>query len=422
MLALGLPAALYFVVPTLRPAGDPPSVHDTASRYAPSQLSLRRDEIGGEPGYRPLITNVQIADLDGDGRQDVIACDARRQRVFWYRRGDTGWEEHALADAELPAPGHATPVDLDSDGDLDVLVAVLGDVFPRDDRIGRVGVFENLGDRRFRYRTLKDDLRRVSDVQAADLDGDGDLDLAVAEFGYDHGSVLWLENRDGAFFDHELFVGPGPVHVPIADYDGDGDPDVAAVFSQDEEQVWGFENLGGGEFRPRSLHHFLNFDVGSAGLVTTDLDRDGLPDLLLVAGDNLDLGRHYPQPAHGCYWMRNTGDWSFEMRHICTLGGAYAVDAADLDSDGDTDLVLASMFNDWWQPGAASLIWLKNDGKNVFDARQIADSPTHLATVECGDLDGDGRPDVIAGGLHLGEPFDRMGRLTAWLSSPGGGP
>ena len=58
------------------------------------------------------------------------------------------------------------------------------------------------------------------------------------------------------------------------------------------------------------------------------------------------------------------------------------------------------MFNDWRRPGTASVVWLENDGRQNFTPRQIADRPTHLATVACGDLNGDGRADIVAGSLH----------------------
>jgi hypothetical protein len=74
------------------------------------------------------------------------------------------------------------------------------------------------------------------------------------------------------------------------------------------------------------------------------------------------------------------------------------------------------MFNDWRRPNAASAIWLENDGRQNFTAWRLADRPTHLATVACGDLNGDGRADVVAGGFHVIEPFDRLGRITLWMS------
>jgi hypothetical protein len=358
---------------------------------------------------------VQVIDLDRDGLPDVLACDAVLNRVVWFRQASRGvWEERALGDTDLPAPCHATVTDLDGDGDPDLVVAVLGSVYPADEPIGKVVWLENDGRFHFTTHVILDDLRRVADVRAGDLDGDGRPDLVVAEFGYDRGRVLWLENRGGnRFRDRELLALPGAIHVPLADLDGDGDLDIVTVVSQEDEEVIAFENLGGGQFKRRSLHALTNFDFGSSGLFVADLTGDGKPDLLLTGGDNLEITHPVPQPWHGCLLLENTGGWTFKVRRVATVPGVYAAAVGDLDGDGRPDLVLACMFNDWHRAGAASLVWLRNEGNGSLTPRQLADAPSHLATVDMGDVNGDGRPDIVAGSLHVLGPFARLGGSLA---------
>ena len=108
--------------------------------------------------------------------------------------------------------------------------------------------------------------------------------------------------------------------------------------SQDEEELWGFENQGDGTFVAKRLWMTLNLDLGGAGLVAADLDGDGDLDLVLPAGDNLEDFDAYPQPYHGCYWFENRGNWDFHMRRIGDLGGTYAAAVGDLDAWGESPL------------------------------------------------------------------------------------
>jgi hypothetical protein len=412
-----IPVATYSVLPWIPPMGHLPGIDYHGFQFPPTSIQFEQVTVGPEPRYHPTITNVQIIDFDQDGRSDVVACDAQSSSVILYTQGKDGdWRERVLG-RDLAAPAHATVVDIEQDGDLDVIVSVLGNLYPDDSVIGSIVLLENQGDN-FVPRVLLDDVRRVADAQAADFDGDGDLDLAVAVFGYARGQVLWLENLGALKFrEHELLSAPGSIHVPLADYDGDGDVDIAAVVSQNEEEVWGFENLGKGAFNTRRLFFTVNYDIGSGGLVRTDLDDDGDPDLLLPVGDNLEEMYSYPQPYHGCLWLENKGDWDFAAKRIATFGGTYAADAGDLDNDGDKDVVLVSMFNEWQDRDNASVIWLENDGQQNFTPWQISNHPTHLITAACGDLNGDGRDDIVAGGLHIPPPYDRIGRITAWISA-----
>ena len=415
-----LPVALWLVQPSTRTPGGASASAPSAPSSKSSKIAF--DKIALDDHHTAVrVANVQVVDFDRDGLNDILVCDTARNAVILCRQGPGGrFEERILAD-NLKCPAHATVVDLDKDGDLDVVVAVLGSIFPWDELVGRVVLLENEGDH-FTQHVLLDDVRRVADVEAGDLDGDGDIDLAVAVFGYARGEVLWLENRgkrDGRwhFLDHQLLDRPGVIHVPVADLDGDGDPDIAAVVSQDEEELWVFENLGQGRFDRRRIYASPNYDVGSAGLVACDLDKDGKIDLLLPQGDNLEDPYAWPQPYHGCLWFRNLGNWKFESKRIANFGGAYAAAAGDLDGDGDVDVVLVSLCNDWTDARRPSVVWLENDGHQNFRLRPIDTAPIGLITVACGDLNNDGRADIVAGSLLLPPIVERrVDRVTTWIS------
>lgn len=416
VLVIAFPLIVHRFLPAVPAMGQPPAASAVSPDRPESTVPFQRIQVGSDFQGHPRICNVNVVQIESSGPKGVLVCDAARHSVsFCVLDAEGNWTETVLAD-DIIAPAHATVTDIDLDGDLDIVVADLGNIEPDDGVIGRVVLLERVEDG-YQPRTILSDVRRVADVQAADLDGDGDIDLAVAVFGYNRGQVLWLEQTaDGRFLDHELLSAPGTIHVPIADFDNDGDLDIVAIVTQDEEELWAFENTGNGQFTAKRLWFTHNFDLGSAGLIAVDLDQDGDMDLVLPAGDNLEDFDPFPQPYHGCLWFENKGDWQFEPHRIANFGGTYAAAVGDLDQDNDIDIVLVSMANVWDDPSRASIVWLQNDGKQQFRAWKIDSAPTHLVTVAIGDLNGDGRSDVVAGGLHIRGPYDRLGRVTAWLN------
>jgi hypothetical protein len=366
---------------------------------------------------RPQIANVAIADLDRDGLGDVLVCDALRGIVGWIRQSPRGvFTEHIVA--KVAAPAHVEAVDFDKDGDTDLLVGALGFLFPNNNRVGAVLVYENDGRQRFTAHTLVEKTARVADARAADFDGDGDMDVSVAGFGYDDGETSWLENRGGwSFVPHVLQRLSGGINAVPTDLNGDARPDIVALISQEWEEIWGFVNDGTGGFTPRLLWGSTNPDFGSSWLSVVDLDKDGDADLLYANGDAFEYAPPNTRPWQGVQWLENKGNLAFELHRIVDLQGGTSPEAADFDGDGDLDVLLVTSNNDWDNPQAPSLFWLENDGAMTFTLRGIASSPTHLQTLALGDLDGDGKPDVATGGMHISRPYDRLGRVTGWFSA-----
>jgi hypothetical protein len=383
---------------------------------APSTF-LRSQSIGFpiRAGERPQIANVQIVDLDQDGLQDIVVCDVNRNQVTWIRQFPKGVYTERPIGEPIAAPAHVQAVDIDGDGDLDLVVASLGVLFPSNNRIGAVVILENLGDGRFVNHVVADHLARVADVRAGDLDGDGDLDLVVAGFGYDSGEISWLENKGGWKFEQHVLMGlSGWINAIPADIDNDGDLDIVGLVSQEWEEIWAFVNDGRGHFTSKLIWGSTNPDWGSSWITLADLDKDGDVDILYSNGDAFDYAPANSRPWHGVQWLENKGNLQFEFHRIADLPGASSPQAVDLDGDGDIDVVVVSAYNNWNNPAARSLVWLENNGRMQFTMHDIASVPTHLITLAVADLDGDGRPDLVTGGMHISRPYDRMSRVTLW--------
>ncbi len=394
------------------PAGSPPP--PTVSPVSFAARPVGRDISDKE---HPLIANVTVADLDRDGLSDVLVCDAVDNAVSWLRQSPAGVFTEATIGQRVLAPAHTQAVDFDGDGDVDVVVAALGMLFPNNAKIGSIVVLENDGQMNFTNRVLIERIARVADVRAADLDGDGDLDLAVAQFGYDDGETRWMENLgDWKFKSHMLQNLSGPINAVPVDMDGDGDLDITSIISQEWEEIYVHINDGKGGFKPKLIWGSTNEDFGSSWITPADLDGDGDIDVLYSNGDAMDYAPPIGRPWHGVQWLENLGDLKFKMHRIADFSGASSPQPADVDGDGDLDVLVVSGYNDWTQPGAYSLIWLENDGAMRFTRHDVATAPTHLVTLAVGDLDGDGGVDAVTGGLHIAPPYDRMSRVSLWIN------
>src|SRR5262245_53050809 len=337
------------------PTGPP----TTFFKSAPIGDPIRGDE-------RPRMTHVAIADLDRDGLPDILACDALRNRVSWIRQFPKGTFTETTV-AEINAPAHVEAIDLDGDGDLDLVVAALGVLMPNNNRVGSVVLLENDGRQHFTPHVVLDRAARVADVRAGDLDGDGDLDLAVAGFGYDDGETSWLENKGGWKFEqHVLLRLSGPINAIIADVNGDKKPDIVALVSQEWEEIWTFLNDGKGHFTNKMAWGSTNPDFGSSWITLVDLDRDGDPDILYSKGDAFDYAPANSRPWQGVQWLENRNGQPWVFHRIADLPGASSPQAVDVDGDGDLDVVVVSANNDWNNPASPSLVWLENDGRMHF--------------------------------------------------------
>ncbi len=379
---------------------------------------LLRRHIGSDYEEKPMISHVVVEDLDEDGLLDVIVSDALDNSVSWIRQyPEDVYKEVVLAE-DLIAPAHVQVKDFDGDGDKDMLVAVLGLLYPSNDKIGSIVLLENNGAFKFEKKVIIERIARVADVRAGDLDGDGDMDLAAAQFGYDDGETRWMENLgNGEFKTHMLQNLSGPINVELVDIDDDGDLDIISLVSQEWEEIYCYVNDGTGSFRMKLLWGSDNEDFGSSGIFLYDLNLDGRLDILYANGDAFDYIPPQGKPWHGLQWFENKGDLDFEYHRICDLVGAYSLRPADVDHDGDLDLFAVSAFNIWEDLEAQSFIWLENVGEMEYVKRDITNDPTHLIVLEPGDFNGDGLMDFVTGGMYPYPPFDRMSRVSLWINN-----
>lgn len=266
-------------------------------------------------------------------------------------------------------PTERYPVSLfcaDLDGDLDLDIAVATWPYQSSENIS---VLKNLGDGIFSDPTNYTSGNLPYSVFCADLDGDLDLDIITANIWSSNVSVL-KNNGDGTFQQPINYdAGEGPHSVFCADLDDDNDLDLALA-NESSDDVSVLKNQGDGTFQPPESY--------PAGTIPTSLfcgDLDADQDLDLVTAN---LG------SNDVSILKNLGDGTFQAKTDYQAGsGPISVFCSDLDGDLDLDLAVAN-----W--GCDSVSVLKNHGDGTFQAPQSYQVEQDPYSVFCADLDADG--------------------------------
>lgn len=363
----------------------------------------------------PAVSSVRLVDLDGDGRLDVLGADMRQGVIFTGRPGDPAGPLSILA--SLPHPARITLADVDADGRQDLLVGDMGEFFPADHAKGAVIWLRALGGGKFGALWL-DGWPRVAEVASADFNGDGRNELAVAAFGWRKtGHIAILENRTPGgpqpdFASHVVDKRPGSIRVIPADLNGDGRMDFVSLLAQEHETVVAYVNTGAGSFGfdQRVVYAAPHPNWGSSGIELVDLDGDADLDVLLTHGDTFDDG--IVKPYHGIQWLENTGGYPFTAHTLAKMPGVHGAAAADIDGDGDLDVVAGALLaggSDVDESALPALVWLEQTGRGTFARHTIEMGFPRHAAVDAADVDGDGDPDIVAGNFSIGK------RAAGWI-------
>ncbi|WP_436514593.1 FG-GAP-like repeat-containing protein [Ekhidna sp. To15] len=326
------------------------------------------------------VSSVYAADIDGDGDMDVLSASQYNDRITWFENDGNGLNPtFTTHDISTTANGafDVYAADVDGDGDMDVLSASLID--------DRIAWYENDGNESFTTHDISTTADGVRGVYAADIDGDGDMDVLSASFIDDR--IAWYEN-DGneSFITHDISTtADAASSVYAADIDGDGDMDVLSASQTDDRITW-FENDGNGLNPTFTTHDISTTANGAFDVYAADVDGDGDMDVLSASlGDDRIA------------WYENDGSESFTTHDISTTAdGAYSVHAVDVDGDGDMDVLSASQYND-------RITWFENDGNGLnptFTTHDISTTANGAFDVYAADVDGDGDMDVLSASFY----------------------
>jgi hypothetical protein len=327
------------------------------------------------------------ADFTGDRRVDVISTFGGTARLY----AAPAWKETIIHAG--PSRGwsaiHSEVMDVDDDGDLDYLGA-----------IPTSGVFwlENPGAATtggWAYHNIDDEIHGIHATLAADVNGDGKLDLLVNNFephGAAPNSLCWLERpgdvrKAAKWIRHVLADGdaPGGNHYfGFGDVDGDllGDVAIGAKGEtfphgnwfawwkrpQNAQQTW-------------SKHLVADNQIGATNIVPADLDGDGKTDFFATRGHGRGVVWF-----KGPHWQPHEIDPTLDRPHCLAIG--------DIDGDGDIDGATCARLD-------KLAVWYENDGHGRFTPR-IVGRDQSAYDIRLVDMDADGDRDLLIAGEASG--------------------
>ncbi|MEM7201659.1 MAG: VCBS repeat-containing protein [Planctomycetota bacterium] len=317
-----------------------------------------------------------FGDVDGDGDGDLVVGTDLQQNLLYLNDGGGTFVDATVG--RLPVSLDVTLgvalADVDGDGDLDIVFATRH----------QNHLYLNDGSGRFADATaqLPSAFDVSNDVVAIDVDGDADVDLVFGNGGQQN--RLYLNNGLGQFFDGTSSRLPisldETVDLAKIDLDRDGDADLI-VANRNGTRILVNDGTGAFTSSPFPAHADRTLAVAAG-----DVDGDADPDLF---SGNVEEDRLYLRNAAGAFLLATP-------TRMSEAGFSADIVPADLDGDGDLDLVLSDHVT---RP-------YRNDGLGNFVAMGSATPPygpsAFQPDVDCFDADGDGDVDVAVA-VYLGQ-------------------
>ncbi|MGV3754123.1 MAG: FG-GAP repeat domain-containing protein [Verrucomicrobiota bacterium] len=338
----------------------------------------------------------------------LVKIDPEAHQIYFGESGsNTLMVLNAQGQAEFAVNFSSPPVDLQIAGD-NLYLTLMGSYAPSDALEAKLIRLGNPSRGKQGLNDVLSGLPRSAATLLADINKDGRADFIHCGYGNILGRLAWFEAKaDGTYAEHPIIERCGAGSVRVHDFNADGWPDLVVSMAQAREGIYVCLNdrKGGFDITPVAEFHPA---WGLATIELADMDGDGQMDILACNGDNGDYTGHLPpmRPYHGLRIYQNDGKGKFVESFFLPINGCYKAIGLDFDLDGDKDIAVISFYPDYRRSARESFLYLENVGNRQFRAFSFdASFSGRWITMDAGDLDGDGAPDIVLGAHNDGPTF-----------------
>jgi hypothetical protein len=371
----------------------------------------------------PNSGSLAVGDVNGDGKPDLVLTSALYVPVsVLLSNGDGTFQPPASYDSGGFFPTSVALADVNGDGKLDIVVSneCATDIDSGCSADGSLGVLLGNGDGTFQppVSFLSGGFMALS-VAIKDVNGDGHPDLVVANYcenahadcseGFGPGGVsVLLGNGKGHFRSAVSYSsgGESAESLAVEDVNGDGHPDlVVANFCQSLANCNGNGQLGvllgngDGTFQPPLIYPSGGFTTDGGGIFVAvgDLNGDGRPDLLVATTCQSSTNCN----AGGVNALFGNGDGTFQTAVTYASGGlgANSLAIADVNGDGQADVVVANRCNSKSCAGVISVLLGASNGV-LQTAQNFASGGSTAWSIAIADVNGDSMPDLVVANFY----------------------
>lgn len=326
----------------------------------------------------------------------AVKFNTKEKTVYLGIRGNKSYlKKYDLNFKEIDSIAVNSPVSDISFKNNSINILSMGIMDPNDQKKGSFSKYNFINKSNV---IAKDSLQRPVHINFADLNQDNIEDYIICNFGNELGKLVWYDGKTKK--ENVLNNYPGARNTIIKDLNKDGLPDIAVLMAQANEQIIFYINIGQGKFEEKSILKFPPV-YGSSYFELVDFNNDGFQDILYTNGDNADLSISLKK-YHGIRIFMNDGKNNFKQSYFYPMFGASKATAADFDLDGDLDFAAISFFTDPNQKPNEGFLFFENNGNNSnFHVSTFKEARFgKWMVMDVADMDLDGDMDIVLGSFY----------------------